>query len=486
MMGSQPPSDEPLFSYNVCLEHRVRKDHPLRRIKEVVDFDFIYNEVRDTYGTSGNVSVPPPVILKLMLLLVLYNVRSERELMGTLPERLDWLWFLGYTIETKIPDHSVLSKARRRWGDQAFKAFFTSIVSRCVAAGLVDGKKIFVDASFIDADASRDSMTVALDVAKTCEELDRRLEEHPDAKVNRAHVSTTDPDASLVSNGRYTELRYKTHRAVDASHEVVTTVEVTPGVVNEAHRLTALLDGHGQNTGVNAETVVADSKYATHANFIACHARKVRAHMRALTATQRVLPSRNAIFPEEAFTYDKATDTVLCPEGKRMERSTVCKDRVLYRMKAKICRACSQRTACTTNRTGRTLGRHIHQDILEAMHARAATEKAKQDLVTRQHLMERSFARGAYFGMKRARWRRLWRVMIQEYLICALQNIHILINHTMKRHTGIHVVHPAAGPLRSVQRHTHCSLPVLHEACCAILTFIQLLHHNCTCIWVSA
>jgi len=57
--------------------------------------------------------VPPTVILKLILLLVFYNVRSERELMETLPERLDWLWFLGYDLDTELPNHSVLSKARK-------------------------------------------------------------------------------------------------------------------------------------------------------------------------------------------------------------------------------------------------------------------------------------------------------------------------------------------------------------------------------------
>ena len=88
MMGYDPPPNDPLFSYNVQLETRVRKDHPLREIKELIDFDFIYREVEKTYGTNGNVSVPPPVVLKLMLLLILYNVRSERELMETLPERL--------------------------------------------------------------------------------------------------------------------------------------------------------------------------------------------------------------------------------------------------------------------------------------------------------------------------------------------------------------------------------------------------------------
>jgi transposase len=60
-------------------------------IAKTIDFDFICGEFKDTYGANGNVSVPPPVILKMMLLMILYNVRSERELMMTIPERVDWL-----------------------------------------------------------------------------------------------------------------------------------------------------------------------------------------------------------------------------------------------------------------------------------------------------------------------------------------------------------------------------------------------------------
>ena len=141
MMGYNPPPNDPLFSYHIQLETKVRKDHPLRKIKELIDFDFIYKEVEKTYGTNGNVSVPPPVILKLMLLLICYDVRSERELMETLPERLDRALVSGFTIASPIPDHSVLSKARRRWGEEVFRHFFERIVVQCVNAGLVDGTK---------------------------------------------------------------------------------------------------------------------------------------------------------------------------------------------------------------------------------------------------------------------------------------------------------------------------------------------------------
>jgi len=213
MMGSQEPLQGKLFYTNISLEKRVRANHPLRRVAQLVDFDFIYDEVRDKYGIKGNVSIPPPVILKLMLLLVFYNVRSERELMETLPERLDWLWFLGYDLDEEIPNHSVLSKARRRWGQEVFRRFFERIVMQCVEAGLVDGGKIFVDSSLVDADVSNDSFvdtrSLSDQLKKKYKKLEARLEEcdgdertiGPLAKVNNRYVSATDPDAALVRAG---------------------------------------------------------------------------------------------------------------------------------------------------------------------------------------------------------------------------------------------------------------------------------------------
>ena len=61
--------------------------------------------------------------------------------METIPMRLDWLWFLGYDIDSEVPDHSVLSKARARWGAEVFKDFFERVVWQCVEAGLVDGRR---------------------------------------------------------------------------------------------------------------------------------------------------------------------------------------------------------------------------------------------------------------------------------------------------------------------------------------------------------
>src|SRR4051812_4685718 len=160
MMGTLTPQ-KALFTYGVDLDQRVHADHPLRRVQAMIDFTFARASVAHTYGHNGNESVDPAVLVKLMFLLFHENVRSERELLRRLPERLDWLWFLGYNLDDEVPDHSVLSKARTRWGGELFEDLFVRSVRQCVEAGLVDGTKVHLDGSLIEADASRDSVVKA-------------------------------------------------------------------------------------------------------------------------------------------------------------------------------------------------------------------------------------------------------------------------------------------------------------------------------------
>lgn len=397
MMGCEPSGQDDIFSYDVALERRVRTDHPLRRIKRAADFSFIYEEVKDTYGTRGNVSVPPAVILKLMLLLIMYNVRPEREFMETLPERLDWLWLPGYNLDTAIHGHSVLPKTRRRLGEEAFRTFFEGIVIQCVEKGLIDGTKIFMDASFID------------------------------------------PGASIVHQGGRSKLRYKTRRAVDAKSEVVTALHVTPGAVNEAHCMTTLVDIHASNTGTEPETVVADSKHGTMENLLVCRDRQIKAHMPALRTRIKDTGSREGIYPDDRFIYDKETGTLTCPAGQKLVRRTFHQQRntVEHAAPKKVCRTCRLKDECTRNKTGgRSAQRHARKEELDEMPGNTQSPSAKRDIKARQHLMERSFARSVRYSLDRARRRGLWRVAIKEYLACTPQNIMTLIGSTGKRLTG--------------------------------------------------
>ena len=158
MMGRQD-ARQPLYRVvDLDLEERVSPGHPLRKIAAAVDFTFARAEVAPFYGYNGNESVDPVVILKLLFLLFFDDVPGERELMRQVAYRLDYLWFLGLGLNDDVPDHSVLSKARARWGPAVFERLFVRTVRQSVEAGLVDGGKVHVDASVVDADASKNSV----------------------------------------------------------------------------------------------------------------------------------------------------------------------------------------------------------------------------------------------------------------------------------------------------------------------------------------
>ena len=176
MMGRHGRQNE-LWSEPVNLARRIPADHPLRKLRERVKLDFVRAEVAGSYGRKGNVSVDPVIVMKMMLLLFWDNVRSERELMRIIPLRIDYLWFLGYGLEDEVPNHSVLSKARRRWGAEVFAQLFRQSVAQCLAAGLIEGSKLHADSSLVRADAALNSV-----VAVTLSKLEEKAAEEPEQK----------------------------------------------------------------------------------------------------------------------------------------------------------------------------------------------------------------------------------------------------------------------------------------------------------------
>jgi len=440
MMGEQK-SEAQLFNYAVNLEKRVRSNHPLRQVKAAIDFGFVREEVAHCYGKKGNESVAPEVILKMMFLLFFDDIKSERELMEVIGERLDYLWFLDYGLDEKIPDHSVLSKARARWGKEVFESLFVRTVAQCVEAGLMDGNKLHVDSSLVDANAAKESVikgapSLIAALKRAYAATESKLEETSTPEnyqaVNDRMMSQSDPDAAMVRKGSGdSRPRYQHHRAIDDAKGVITAVETTPGSIAENKKLMDLVDQHEKNTRCQVQNVVADHKYGTSQNYVACQARGITTHMGDI-ASKAHNGRDQGIFGDEAFTYDSVSDIYRCPAGQilRPRRVHPIRRTLEYKATASVCAACVLRPQCTRSSHGRTVQRHEKQAVLDIARAQAHSRAARRDRKRRHHLMERSFADAANnHHFKRARWRRLWRQQIQDYLIAAIQNVRILLSH---------------------------------------------------------
>ena len=195
-----------------------------------------------------------------------------------------------------------------------------------------------------------------------------------------------------------------------------------------------LLEKHEETTEKKAETVVADSKYGTIDNFLACHDQGIQAYIPDLrdVAINRI--AKTDIFLEDRFSHDPASDTYTCPAGVQLKPKSLHEARQSRNTAAprKVCAACQLRAQCTKNKSGRTIKRHIRQDVLNRMREISRSPNARYDIKTRQHLMERSFAKSTRYGFDQARWGGLWRMWLQEYLTCAIQNIQVLITHASK------------------------------------------------------
>ena len=341
-------------------------------------------------------------------------------------------------MDDKIPDHSVLSKARRRWGKEVFESLFVRTVAQCVEGGLIDGSKLHVDASLVDADAAKESvikgppeLIAALKRAYSATES--KLEETSTPgnyqAVNDRMMSQSDPDAAVVrKGGGDSRPRYQNHRVIDDAKGVIRAVETTPGSIAENKKLLELIDQHERNTRSAVRTVVADHKYGTNENYVACQERGIITHLGdALGKAQH--GRERAIFGDDAFTYAPVQNIYFCPAGQTLKPRRVhpLRRTIEYKALARVCGACALRAQCTRSHHGRTVQRHEKQQALNVARIQAHSAAARRNRKRRQHLIERSFADAANnHHFKRARWRRLWRQQIQVYLIAAIQNVRIL------------------------------------------------------------
>ena len=430
----------------VELSSRIPEEHILRKLSRVLDLGFVREAVAPCYGRNGHVSLDPVIIVKMMVLLFLDNVRSERELMRIIPLRLDYLWYLGYGLDDAVPSHSVLSKARKRWGTEVFARLFRETVGRCLEAGLIDGEKVHADSSDIRANASRNSVVDTF-LEETLKKLDGEASE-PEGEeprpvklprkadgVNRTRRSKTDPDATLKSKGRGESVpSYKNHRVVDDRAGVVTAITTTAGTVSEAHKLEELIDQHEANTEASVRVATADSLYGTAENFIALAKRGIRTHMGDLRSKQNNHHLKG-ILPTEAFRYEKQTDTYTCPAGNRLRwrHWNGRRNYAEYEARASDCAHCPLRPQCTRAKGGRTVNRRPEQELLDKARRQSASTAGKADRRRRQHLQERNFADAANLhGFKRSRWRGLLRQSIQDLLIAAVQNLRTLARGARK------------------------------------------------------
>jgi transposase len=289
-----------VFSY-VSLEQRVPADHPLRKIRAMVDEALVALSPRLTelYSTTGRPSIAPEKLLRALLLQALYGKRSERLLMEELDYSLLFRWFVGLAMDDEIWDATVFSKNRDRLieGEIASR-FFAAVREQLERSGLLSDEHFTVDGTMLEAWANRRSFHPKADPPE-------RGSGHGGARLLRdTHESRTDPEARLYRkcNAGAAEPCYLGHVVTENDHGLIVAASVSEaGTRAEREAALALLD---QQSGRKRRTLGADKQYQE-AKFVeALRARQIVPHVAEYERGN--LQHRNSLRPEERNTEEFA------------------------------------------------------------------------------------------------------------------------------------------------------------------------------------
>jgi transposase len=274
-----------LFSY-VDLEVRVRRDHPLRAIRTIVNeaLSALEREFARLYSPIGRPSIPPEKLLRAMLLQAFYSIRSERLLMERLEYDLLFRWFVGIGVDDAAWDHSVFSKNRDRLleGDIAAK-FLAAVLVQPKVNKLLSSDHFSVDGTLIEAWASMKSVKPKDGSGEPPVQGGGRNAEadfHGQKRSNDTHASTTDPDARLYrkGKGKETKLCFIGHGLMENRHGLLVDACLTLAD-GHAERVAALHMIEPRADRPTAITLGADKAYDTEDFVNELRSMKVTAHV---------------------------------------------------------------------------------------------------------------------------------------------------------------------------------------------------------------
>ena len=391
---------EKMFTHFQLSDH-VPKSNFYRRLKEVLDLDFLYPLTRPYYGQSGQKSIDPVVFFKLCLVGYLENIISDRQIISHSSMRLDILYFLGYDIDEPLPWHSTLSRTRQLFPESVFESVFTRVLQMCIDQGMVGGHTQAIDSAPVKANASMDS----LELKVPAEELDsyllrfrhindsdkpgmyRKVKENKASKdqqaisankqelssiksrqkrwskeqhrrvgagnkgskytSNKTHYSPTDPDARIsVKPGKARKLNYLSQLSVDTAHHVITDIGAYHADKKDNQCLqdiTQRLKKRLNGSGLIWRNLIADTGYSDGENY---------AFLERIGLQSFIPPHGTYKGGPKGFSYVEQGDYFICPQGHKILFKKVFRDhrtqtkKKEYRISSKYCKSCPAREEC--------------------------------------------------------------------------------------------------------------------------------------------
>ena len=447
MMGRRWGDQASLF-YQFRLDDRVPKDHLLRRVDGFVTAALadMHERLRSYYSEIGRPSVDPELMIRMLIVGYCYGLRSERRLTQEVELHLAYRWFCRLDLDAKVPHHSTFSENRlhRFRQSDVFRHIFERVVMTCMAAGLVKGEGFAVDASVMEANASRYHGISPDEVAWVEPErqtravkeylaaLEAETEPNPDRKPPKV-ISPSDPCSAWTAKAnKRVQFGYGLNYLVDIENTVIVDVEATPArTYDEVAATKTMIERTEKRMGLKPQRLAADTAYGTGKFLGWLIGAGITPHIPVWDKSTR----QDGTLSRSDFRWDKRRGVYICPNDKVLHTSGTVHDgrTLLYRASKLDCDACELKARCCPNQLSRKIPRDVHEDARDVARQLMDTEAFSKSRDERKRVEMRFAHLKIHHGFERMRLRGLSGARDEFHLAAIVQNLKTLALRTLKQ-----------------------------------------------------
>jgi len=441
MMGRQTGDQSQLF-YLFNLEDRIPAGHLLRRINPVVAgvLADLREKLAPFYSEIGRPSIDPELMIRMLIVGYCYGIRFERRLCEEVELHLAYRWFCRLDLEDKVPDHSTFSVNRHgRFRDSdLLRHVFEAVVRACMDAGLVKGEGFAVDASVIEADASRYH-------GKAPDEIDWSLPERQtravaeflgalddeDTNANRKLpkvISPVDPCSAWTAKAnKRVQFGYGLNYLIDIENAVIVDVEATPArTYDEVAATKTMIERADEQLGLKPKRIVADTAYGTGKFLGWLIGAEITPHIPVWDKSQR----DDGTFSRADFKFDHEHDVYVCPADKLLATTGTVHDGRTLRYRASLgdCGPCPLKPKCCPNMPARIVQRDVNEEARDRARALKKTPEYEKSRDERKKVEMRFAHLKTHHRFERMRLRGLSGARDEFHLAAIVQNLKTLAN----------------------------------------------------------
>jgi transposase len=439
MMGRQSGDQSQLF-YLFNLERRIPAGHLLRRINPVVTrlLSELRGKLEPFYSEIGRPSIDPDLMIRMLIVGYCYGIHFERKLCEEVELHLAYRWFCRLDLDDKVPDHSTFSVNRHgRFRDSdILRHVFEAVVQACMNVGLVKGEGFAVDASVIEADASRYHGKAPDEIDWSAPERQTRAVaeflgglEDDDPYADRQPpklISPVDPCSAWTAKAnKRVQFGYGLNYLIDIENAVIVDVEATPArTYDEVAATKTMITRTEGRLGLKAKRLVADTAYGT-AKFLGWLIEAgIAPHIPVWDKSTR----DDGTFSRADFTFDPMRNVYVCPAGKLLTTTgSVGADHVLrYLALKRDCQVCFLKLRCCPQTPSRKVTRDLNEQARDHARALMATPEFAKSRDQRKKVEMRFAHLKTHHRFERLRLRGLSGARDEFHLCAIAQNLKTL------------------------------------------------------------